>query len=272
MPALNQFDYVGAYGANPWTAPTAQLSSLVGRMLGQYGRGSSAGASYGSWGVKPTGPDDPQAADYMQHTLGGQRSLLDEYVKSAAGAGIKRSGMNVRGGPAYDSALHHTAMSNLAAGYGDRFKDAMSYARQVNAEAYRQYADRMKAAENLLTQQQRYLASQSDWDARMGSLQHGDWRAQLDWERDAPLRQNKLEQARMQLEKDRWAYAAEIEDRRRSAFQAADQQRRWQDALAYYRTKPTGRNVQQDWQLDRVMTGLGAWQPLQRSYSVSEKY
>lgn len=205
------FDYESAFGSNPWEEPTRRISSLVSGLMGSVGGFGGSSASGGSAGFTTSfaaGPDDPEVHDYMSHVLGGQQAQLGEYVRRAAGAGIKRGGMNVVGGPALDSALHHTAMKTLAGGYADRFREAMNYNRGLKSEQYRYYTDSMDRLQSMLSTQHRYLSSQADWSTRMGTLKHGDYTRELDWQRDTPFRELKLEglkrDAEMEQLRNKW--------------------------------------------------------------------
>jgi hypothetical protein len=227
------FDYQSAFGSNPWEEPTRQISSLVSGLMGSaggFGGLFGSGGSSGSTTSFAAAPDDPEVNNYMSHVLGGQREQLGEYVRRAAGAGIKRGGMNVVGGPAFDSALHHTAMKTLAGGYADRFREAMNYNRGLKSEQYRYYTDSMNRLQSMLSTQHRYLSSQADWTSRLGSLKHSDYLRELDWQRDTPFRELRLEglkrDAEMEQWRNKWAREDRIseEDRRlsmRNAFEQA---------------------------------------------------
>jgi hypothetical protein len=163
----------------------------------------------------------------MAHVLGGQRNLLDDYVRRTAGAGIKRGGLNVRGGPAFDSALHHSALSALAGGYADRFREAMSHNKQQKAQLYSQHKDRLRNMQSLLALKQKYLSSEADWQSRLGNLMHGDWQREVESEKQAPLRQVELERALGQLRTERWRNALEQQERRAEVERKGALERSW---------------------------------------------
>ncbi len=114
--------------------------------------------------------------------------MVDEYVRRAASAGIKRGGANVVGGAPLESSLHHEALSTLARDYTNRFGEAMNYGKYVKSAQYDQLGDSVKNLENLLGLQQSYLSSQANWQNRVGSAMQGDWRGDVDWDRQAPDR------------------------------------------------------------------------------------
>ncbi len=124
----SSFDYRRAFGTNPFTRHINNLGSLVSSASGPAARNRGRRTSPG----RATG----EVRDYMSNVLGGQRNQLDDYVRRTAGAGVKRGGMNVAGGPAMDSALHKNAMKTLASGYSDRFREAMDYNKYVKNTGY----------------------------------------------------------------------------------------------------------------------------------------
>lgn len=124
-------------------------------------------------------PDDPEVRDYMSNILGGQRKLMDEYVKRAANSGIRRGGMNAVGGPAVDSALHHDAMKNLASDYGNRFSEGMNYGRYAKGTRYGQERDRMNDLQSLFGIQRGYLTARQNRQDRIAELKRQDWLTEL---------------------------------------------------------------------------------------------
>ena len=65
---------------------------------------------------------------HMGNLMGGQKTLLDDYVKRAAAAGIRRGGMNVAGGSPLESNLVLQATRGLASQYGSNYNQAVNYA------------------------------------------------------------------------------------------------------------------------------------------------
>ncbi len=133
-------------------------------------------------------PTDSAVKQYLAQTLGGERKVVDEYVRRAASAGIKRGGANVVGGAPLESSLHHQALSTLARDYTDRFGEAMNYGKYVKGAQSDQLGNSIKHLENLLGLQQSYLSNQANWQNQVGSATRDDWRGDVDWHRQAPAR------------------------------------------------------------------------------------
>lgn len=131
-------------------------------------------------------PDDPEVRDYMSNILGGQRKLMDEYVKRAANSGMRRGGMNAVGGPAFDSALHHDAMKNLASDYSNRFSEGMNYGRYAKGTKYGQERDRQQELQNLFGIQRGYLTARQNRQDRIAELKRQDWLTELAYARTKP--------------------------------------------------------------------------------------
>jgi len=157
----NRLDYSRRYGRNPYVPASRKVSGLVDRMIGDPKLVRSPRSEVARVG-------DPEVGEYMLDLLAGQHSALDDYVRRAAGTGIKRAGMNVTGGPALDSALHHDALGNLARGYSDRFRQAMDYDKYVKATESAQQSDRLRNLANMLGVQDRFLRGRVDWQSRFG--------------------------------------------------------------------------------------------------------
>jgi hypothetical protein len=172
-------------------------------------------------------PDDPDVQGYMEHILGGQRKTLDDYVAQAAGAGIKRGGLNVVGGPSLESSLHQMAMKNLATGYADRLREAMNQAKSQREAAYSESTDSLREIQSMLGLQHRFLTSQSDWQNRLGDTMHGDWRSDVDWNRETPSRDLQLESARRRIESERLHNVWEAADRGREAQEKEEMESKW---------------------------------------------
>jgi hypothetical protein len=258
------FNYWAAFGSNPWIQPTQQISGLLSELAKSL-QGSWTGSTAGSSGTFTASPTDPEVQSYMEHLLGGQRNTLADYVRQAAAAGIQRGGMNVRGGPALDSSLHHMAMQNLASGYTDRFQEAMNYNKYLKDVLYSQYSDRMRSLQDLLGTQHRYLTSQADWRTRLGELQHGDWQSELDWSRQSPFRELELERARLALDQDRWRNLVEQQDRAREIDSMTALENAWNQLKAKAETPyGTSWTAGDHLALERAMVELGIWSPLSR--------
>lgn len=275
------FDYGAAYGSNPFSGLAQRVRNQMGSLstgaspYGSYATSAGSGRS-GSESVKPR-PVDPEVKDYMANVLGGQRNGLDDYVRRAAGAGIRRGGMNVAGGPALDSALHHEAMRNLASGHADRFRDAMAHGQSVRSAEYAQQADSAKTLLSLLDLEQRALASEADWKTRIGDRQREDWRSDQEMKRSFeqernrsdPARDLALESARRQMEqqtlRDQW----ERNDRQRAMDDMVAREGEWRSLLGRSDRSSLGTSWRpSDSTLtDRLGVELGYLKPWQRSVS-----
>ncbi|MGO9567264.1 MAG: hypothetical protein ACLP5H_06975 [Desulfomonilaceae bacterium] len=205
--------------SNPFLGPTRQIAELVARLSAlqkQPASNGSPGAMGGmsDWGTHVARPADPEVRDYMSNVLGGQRNTLDDYVRRAAGASTRRGGYNKAGSPPLDSALYQQAIESLAKGYGDRFRDAMSYNKYVKGTESTQFSDNMRNLQNLLSLQQRYLSSSSDWQQKMGSPPRVS--TTPDDSQDRALKELTLERLRRQMETERQQNVAAKEDRQRA--------------------------------------------------------
>jgi hypothetical protein len=174
------FDYRAAYGADPFAPTVRKVNQDVETM-----RSRVAGMSAGPTDKFLPRFDDPEIKDYMANALSGQRSSLDDYVRRAAGASIRRGGVNVLGGPDLESSLHHNAMKTLAAGYGQRFGDAVNYSKYKKNAQYGQYSDSIRNLQHLLELQKGYVSSQAGWRERLGQRRQQDWRLDVDQNREA---------------------------------------------------------------------------------------
>ena len=270
-----QFDYEKAYGTNPFADPAQYIAQLLAQQ-GDVINPSSTGSdqSSASWSSALARPDDPEVETYMSHILGGQRKTLDDYVAQAAGAGIKRGGLNVVGGPSLESSLHQMAMKSLAAGYADRFSEAMNYNKYQKEGQYSQYEDSLSNLQDLLGLQHRFLSSEADWQNRLGDTQHGDWRADVDWNRAEPKRELDLEETRRQMEMERLRNVWEQADRQRGVNEKEEQESKWR-ALAgrmgqtsMYGAKATGWTGQDDLWQERLGVQMGYLKPWTRTLQI----
>jgi hypothetical protein len=265
------FDYEKAYGGNPFAEPSKYLAQLLARQdeaVNRYATGRSGSSA--SRSAAAARPDDPEVEEYMSHILGGQRKTLDDYVARAAGAGIKRGGLNVVGGPSLDSALHQTAMKTLASGYADRFSEAMNYNKYQKEAGHSQYQDAIRELHNVLGLQHRFLTSQTDWQNRLGDTMHGDWRGDVDWNRSAPNRELELEQTRRRMEQERLRKVWEQEDRQRGFTEKSDQEMKWRSlaakmgAASFAGATSAGWTGQDTMLADRLGVQMGYLKPWER--------
>jgi hypothetical protein len=101
---------------------------------------------------------------------------------------------------------------------------------QVQSERdarYSQYSDSMRNLESMLGLQKSLLTSQADWQSRLGDTMHGDWRSDVDWNREAPGRELDLEEARRRMENERLHNLWEAADRGRQVQEQDDLETRW---------------------------------------------
>lgn len=254
------FDYGSAFGVNPWSSAVQRLSQAIADM------GTLRGTSQVS---RVARPEDPEVEAYMSQVLGSQRNALDEYVRRAAGAGVSRSGLNVRGGPALASSLHHMAMSNLAGGYADRFREAMNYNKYLKSTQYSQYQDAVRNLQNLLGTQHRYLSSEADWQSRLANLAHQDWQDEQEWNRQAPLRELELQRLKQQAAMESWRNSMEQTDRQAAIAKQLELENRWRAALGRS-SSTTGTSMSPADLLDaeRALVELGLWKPLERKITM----
>jgi hypothetical protein len=223
-----------------------------------------------------------EVGDYMANVLGGQRKTLDDYVRRGAAAGIKRGGMNVAGGPAFDSTLHQNAMKTLASGYSDRFQDAMNYNKYVKGARYGMERGNAQDLQNLLGAQHRFLQSEADWQSRLGEAMRADWRGDVDWDRSEPLRKSQLDfmraqnqltldELRRQSEMERWRNSVERDERDRLIEDRNlwDQLRAKAARASRVGAFAGGWTLQDDALFDYLGVRLGYLQPWRRSFSRS---
>jgi hypothetical protein len=264
--------------SNPFVEPTRQITELVARLsaLGQRptsGQSIGASASSSDWGTHVAHPGDPEVRDYMSNVLGGQRNTLDDYVRRAAGASIRRGGINTAGSSPVDSTLYKQAIENLAKGYGDRFRDAMNYNKYVKGAEASQFSENMKNLQNLLGLQQRYLSSAADWQQKTGSSQQRP--TSVDDSQDRALKELALERMRQQTEAERRQNVAAKEDRQRALDDQLATEAKWTELMQKAgRASQIGRvgagwTAQDDALADLLGVKMGYQSPWQRRLSVS---
>ncbi len=208
---------------NPFLEPSRQVADLIARLSGAQMQGPSSGSF--SWQSHVARPADPEVRDYMSNVMGGQRNTLDDYVRRAAGASIRRGGTTTAGGQPLDSTLYQQAVESLAKGYGDRFSDAMNYNRYVKGTESSQFSDNMRNLQNLLSLQQRYLSSAADWQQKQASLP--GITANPDADLDRALKALSVERLRRQMEMEQWQNAATKDDRQKALDEKTAAEERW---------------------------------------------
>lgn len=165
-------DYERLLGENPFTAKKTEIESLINELRKKIDQNQPKTS---------TGIDDPDVRNYMDVALGEQRKLLDDYVKSAAGASIKRGGFGVMGAPRLDSSLMYAAIQNLAKDYSSRMKQALEYGANLNNTRNKQYQDDMLNLQKLLNTQKGYLSEEADWKEKLAQAIKDDWEKQIKW-------------------------------------------------------------------------------------------
>lgn len=235
--ASSSYTRYGGYSpseSNPFLQPSRQMAELIARLSSLQQRSASnnspgASGRQSDWGTHVARPTDPEVRDYMGNVMAGQRNTLDDYVRRAAGASIRRGGQGTAGGPPLDSALYQQAIESLAKGYGDRFRDAMNYNKYVKGTESSEFSDNMRNLQNLLSLQQRYLSSSADWQQKMRSSQPAP--TNFDDSQDRALKDLALERMRQQMEMERWQNKAAKEDRQRALDEKLATDTKWQQLM-----------------------------------------
>ncbi len=156
--------------SNPWSEATRSLQGKLGKAWDTMEAQGTAPFG-GSTSPTVVRPEDADVQGYLANMMGSQRNTMDEYVKQAAGAGIKRGGLNVVGGPSAESSLHHEAMQELAQGYGDVLQQSMNYAKYARATEANRQRENLNNLLNLMKLQHQYISSEADWNAKQAKTQ-----------------------------------------------------------------------------------------------------
>lgn len=206
--AYQQLDYEKLYGANPFSEKKKEIEDLISLLREKMPQKQPDPFS---------GVDDPEVQNYMSSTLGSQRKLLYDYVKAAAGAGLKRGGFNVMGGPRLDSSLTYSALQNLAKDYANRLKAALKYGADMADAKTQQYDNYMLDLQKLLGLQKGYLAEEADWKEKLAQAIRQDLQKQTQWMREdqaaktrADANQTKYDADRIRAETDLKKFQEEI--------------------------------------------------------------
>jgi hypothetical protein len=265
---------------NPFLESSRQIAELIGRLslLQQApasGRSSGVSGGASDWGTHVARTGDPEVREYMSNVLGGQRNTLDDYVRRAAGASIRRGGKNAAGSVPLDSALYQQAIESLAKGYGDRFRDATDYNKYVKGKESSEFSDNMRNLQNLLSLQQRYLSGAADWQQKMGMPARVS--ASPDQSQDRTLKDLALERLRRQMETEQWQSTAAKEDRQRALDDKLASEANWTQLMQKAgRVSQIGRTAagwtaQDDAMADLLGVKMGYQTPWQRRFSVSRR-
>ncbi len=212
-------DYNSLFGSNPFSAGKSEIETLITRLRDKLAQSSP---------LSSTGLDDDSIVrDYMDHSLGAQRKLLDDYVKAAAGAGIKRGGFGIMGGPRTDSALAYSAIQNLAKDYSTRLKQALEHAGQVRDSQRKQYQDDMLNLQKLLNVKKGYLSEEADWKEKLAEAIRSDWEKQVEWRRQDEAAKSQAEADRAKYGTERMKAEAELNRLRQEMSQKLKDQADW---------------------------------------------
>lgn len=239
-------------------------------------------------------PDDPEVRDYMSNVLAGQRNVLDQYVRRASSEGARRGGMNVAGGPAVRSAIHHDAMKSLAGDYSDRFQKAMDYNKYVKDTEYGQYADSVRELQNLVELQYRYAGTGAGSQARSASASSVGTRtsramptasggssarqsssATVESDLDRQRKALELEQLKQQMDMQRRRDVWEREERSRKRDVQSARESDWSDLLnkaaqaSNVGPYAAGLTTADELRAARLGVELGYMAPMQRSLRIS---
>jgi hypothetical protein len=170
--------------------------------LNPYGKAKSKSKGKGkgarSWGSTSPGPNDPRVQGYMEHILGGQRAMMDDYAKRAYARNLR--GQRTAGGGNPQAALHSRALQHAARGYADRYDQAMGYATDAAGREYDAWNSAADRAANLAGQLYGYqlqsfnpeLASRQSQDKRSRdilSMQRADYLDDVGWNRGKDQRE-----------------------------------------------------------------------------------
>lgn len=151
-------DFDSLLGSNPFSAKKTEIETLINQLRERLTQ--TRPKAY-------AGIDDGAVQDYMSYSVGAQRKLLDDYVKAAAGAGVKRGGFGVMGGPRLDSTLMYAALQNLAKDYPTRLKQALKYGSDIGDSRRKQREADMLSLQKLLSVQKGYLSEEADWREKL---------------------------------------------------------------------------------------------------------
>ncbi len=247
----SKFNYSGEFGNDLLEEPSRQIAGTIQSLSNSRNQPDYVAR-----------PDDPEVRDYMSNILGGQRKLMDEYVKRAANSGMRRGGMNAVGGPALDSALHHDAMKSLASDYSNRFSEGMNYGRYAKGTRYGQERDRQQELQNLFGIQRGYLTARQNRQDRIAELQRQDWLTELAYAR------TKAEQAAPPPKPIVIRERADSQDQARLEQFRAGFEREWKNLLHKRDVDPHHWTFGDQEQFEYLGIQLGYMTPWKRSLDV----
>jgi hypothetical protein len=202
--------------------------TALGKFPGFGGEGGPGGSGGKWWTGGYPAAGDPRVSAHMEHIMGGQRAMMDDYAKQAANRNLR--GQRVAGGGDPAAELAHQAMNTAARGYADRYDQAMGYVRDADQmqwqNAYNAWNDRANRAAGLSGQLYGYglQSFQPQLQAAQGeaarqdnilAMQHADYRDDIDWNRGADERAFQQDMRRLQKEEAKRQHRKAIEDEQR---------------------------------------------------------
>lgn len=271
----SSLDYSRRYGRNPYVPPARKVDRLIDRMLGDPGLIEPSR-------VRAPKVNDREVGEYMSEVLAGQRAALDDYVRRSAGAGIKRGGMNVTGGPALDSTLHQNSLSALARGYSDRYRQATDYNKYIRATEAAQQSEKLRNLEDMFGVQDRFLRGRVDWQSRFGDLRIVPSRTTAPGSvkdssaYDEALKRIMTESAQGQADMDRWRNEMEKQEYAKVQEKERSTEEMWRKLLEKQRfgelagRAAIGWTGQDDAWMERLGVALGYLKPWTRQLTVKQ--
>lgn len=220
MSATNyqSIDYDRLFGSNPFTEKKNEIENLIVQLREKLATRPSS---------NPVGIDDPEVTKYMESSVTSQRKLLNDYVKAAAGAAVKRGGFGIMGAPRLDSSLTYSAIQNLAKDYSTRLKQALGYAGDIADSNRQQYQDDMLNLQKLLGVQKGYLSEEADWKQKLATAIRDDWEKQIQWMRDDQAAKSSAETNRAKYAVEQLRAQSELQKLQQEIKQKLQDQAAW---------------------------------------------
>ncbi len=221
---------------NPWSDATRSLQDKLSKVW-ETMQAQGSGPFGGSTSPTVVRPEDEDVQGYLSHLMGSQRNTMDDYLKQAAGAGIRRGGLNVVGGPSNESSLHHAAMKDLAQGYGGLLKESMDYAKYARTTESNQQREDLNNLLNLMKLQHEYLSSEADWNseqtkaqetARLAAIANSSRKTAQGGADGLNRQYDPLSEAEMA----RWRNAMEVQRFNRQELEDENKANRWAQVMA----------------------------------------
>lgn len=215
-------DYDSLFGAEPFSSKRTEIETLINQLREKLAQ--SRQEAY-------TGVNDPAVQDYMNYSVSEQKKLLDDYVRAAAGAGIKRGGFGVMGGPRLDSALKYSAIQSLAKDFSSRLSQALSQGSKVKDSQRKQYQEDMLNLQKLLSLQKRYLEDEADWKEKLAQAIRQDWEKQIEWARQDQITKSQAEAEQSRYRADQLKAEAEMKRSQQEMDQKRMDEAQWNSLM-----------------------------------------